>query len=686
MSEKKELILERKFLGCGAVGAVSINDTLENWIRNKDQRVQSGAPFSFVNAKRPIFLRLQRFFYPVNSPRAMPRADQLLVWIVIASVFFLIYEGIAWLKEWPISHGLIAASSGVFLLVFGAEFMCRLYLRGVYYLKEWWWIDLTVIVSDAAILSYFFFTYYYGEPESAAAAAIAKILRLLRLFRLLRIAKLIRFIGQRRNLARMARRFSPYPLAVLFTVCWVAFFGICLLLLTSLYFGSDPGMIVRLLYGEVASIIGFLANPGVENPALRIAIMLVALLIAALILNVSGLLFVPILDRLKARRAELENEVFLANHIVICLNDYDSFAGMLEEFIRVFRGYAAREVIVLVSEDTKLPEEDSADSRLRFIKGNLSSVGLWSKAYPDRADAIIVLGEGEIPTDDLPVLIRTADQSELRQVPIFAVSAEGSEVTRKIASGDPLFRVISVSAVELQETVRQMAWDRTSLQYALLNRLIMLFDDKVGFPTLSERTGSTEPAARLEALLASMADDKFTVERNDRFSIRLVPGEENAEVNEVHMMQAVGAALQQDPAAASNTNIFLYVATLDLLRWNDIFAADKNKHVSVFAIELALPLAIYHEMEMPGALDCWVAEKDHLLEFVLAPKRENRWHSASDVAQLLPSDVRENLQVLAIRSGSDRATRHEIFANGINSRIRISSGDVALARPAGDKL
>lgn len=659
---------------------MSISDTLETWVRGKDIRVQSGAPFQFINAKRPFFLRLQRIFYPINSPRTMPKADQVLIWFVLASVALLIYEGIAWYKNWATNPWLIATTSGLFLIVFGGEFLCRLYLRGTHFLKEWWWVDLPVIIADATILGYFIVTYFLGSPEGAAAAAIAKVLRLLRLFRLLRIAKLLRFIGQRRNLARVIRRFLPYPLAVVFTLGWVVFFGLCLLLLTSIYFGSEPGAIITLLLDEVRSIIGFLVAPETESPALRTAIQLAALVIAAMVLNVAGLLFVPILERLKARREELENEVLLANHVVICLNEYDAYEGMLEEFLRVFRQYAQREVIILMPENENHPEEDDADAGLKFIKGNLSSVGLWSKAHPDRADAIIVLGQGKVPADDLHILIRTPDQSELRKIPIFAVTQGATGVSRKTASGDSLFEVIDLSDQALQDTVRDMAWDRTSLQYALLNRLVTLFDDKVGFPILSERSGSTERAERLETLLNELSEDKYEVERNERHSIRLIPKDNDAEVNEVHMVRAVATALSQDPEAASGTNLFLYVETLDLLRWNDIFAADPNKHVSVFAIELALPLAIYHEMEMPGALDGWVAAPDDLIEHRLAPKRENRWHSAADVTQLLPPEQREGSQVLAVRTGTGRRMRHEVFANGINSRIRISTDDVALIK------
>lgn len=662
---------------------MSVIDSLENWTRGKDQRVQSGAPFTFVSAKRPTFLRLQRLFYPINSPRTMPKADQILVWFVLASVFLLIYEFVVFLKGWPTNPWLIVSSSAVFLIIFGAEFLCRLYLRGSSYLKEWWWVDPPVILADAAIVGFFAYTYFFGAPEGAAAAMAVKVLRLLRLFRLLRIAKLVRFIGQRRNLMRTVRRYSPYPLAVIYTLLWVLFFALCLLILTSLYFGSDPGTIIVLLWGEIKSIIGFLVSPETDNPTLKVAIQLAALLMATMILNVAGLLYVPILDKLQARRAELENEVFLANHVVICLNDYENFEGMLEEFLRVFRQYASRDVIVLLPEGTNHPDEENADARLRFVKGNLASVGLWSKAFPDRADAVIVLGEGDIPTDDLPVLIRTADQNELRPLKIFAVSSNGPGVSRRFASGDPLFEIIEVHSDPLQEKVRDMAWDRTSLQYGLLNRLIMLFDDRVGFPTLSERTGSTEPAERMKAILNARSEGKFAVEWNERHSLKLTPNSDDAEVNEVHMMQAVGEACREAAHAARNTNIFLYVETLDLLRWNDIFAADKDNNVSVFAIELALPLAIYHEMEMSGALDGWVASKADLHEFELRPRRDNRWHSATDVALLLPADHRSDFQVLAVRKGTGGAARYEIFANGINNKVRISSGDVAICRDIG---
>lgn len=616
----------------------------------------------------------------------MPAIDKIVLPFVVLSVLLIVFEALNWWfggRDYP-TFQLI--TSAIFLMVFVPEFLVRSYLRGTTYLRTWGWIDLLVILADWATVVLFVIVTFFDHGETPWVLVFTKILRLLRLFRLLRITKLIRYFGQRRHIVRYVRRLLPYPLAVLLSFGWIAVAAILLLFAASAIFQLSPVQLVEYLLNELQSVLSVSEGQlGQSDPTVKLMVQLTALFIAAMIFNIFGLVFVPILDRLKLRRTEIESESLLANHVVIVLNEYDAFEGSLEEFLRVFREYAGRDVIVLMERERHHKEEEQSHPQIRFLKGSLSSPGLWAQAHPDRADAVVVLGTGDIDPLDYPVLVRTPEQTRLKPIPIFIVKDEEGQPARRNGLGAGLCDLIEVPFGTMDKRMHDNSWDQSSLQYALFERLISQLDPRVGFPILRSPGDDQQVAAEIERALLVEADGRFSVDRNGQNVKISVEDVGVLEANEIHMIQALSQVLLDFSSRADAVNFFVYVETLQLLAWNDVFAEDGFDNVTVFAIELSTPLAIFHEMEFEGALDAWFAEPGELDEVAVPSLRKQSWFSMARLRQILPEEYR-NQDVLAIASAPGGGRKHKVFLDRTSHRLQVQAGDVAVMgpRPSGN--
>ena len=381
--------------------------SLESFTKRWDTEVFKAVPESQSTDPTRIFRYLDKTFYPVSGLRLMPSVDRFIAFAIMASVCIVVLELMGTDEKAIIGPKLLFAASSAFFVVFLAEFVIRTYLRRTAYLSRWGWIDFMILMAEGFVLATFaVFFFVSGDPREEFL--LARALRALRLVLIIRLGRVVKLLTQRRYILRRLRLFVPLIWA-LFRTCVLVALIVALLWFLAVSFSPRPSSEVTAgIWEAIKSILNLQNLLSEQTDTITASVtLLAAFVIASIALNVFGFLFVPIFEREKAKRQLLERDLLLFEHVVICVNDFQQFGGTLEEFVRVFRKYADRDVVILMGEDDSSEIEELANKHLSFHKGDVMSVGLWAKAAPERASAIILLGTSDLEPEDYAVHLGT---------------------------------------------------------------------------------------------------------------------------------------------------------------------------------------------------------------------------------------------------------------------------------------
>lgn len=581
-----------------ALIAVMLFDPLSSaWLQERDNAIRSKpAPEYFRDSW------LLRQFYPSTRKSKLPTADKVMIWVIIIGVVLVIYEFGTLLSLFPEDDTMIAYGTCILLFFFVCEFVLRFWMKGFAYMQPWGGIDLLVILVDLTTVIIFFnllANLPFAQALSIDSPEGGAVLRLLRVARLFRTLKLVRYAFEKQRRVLFWRRLWPHFKALL---------GLSLVILTIVFFFGSLISIARdqspiegwrKIIAQVFDNLG--GNDGSEPFALAAAI-----LIIAAIANMIAIFYAPIMERIKIEQKNIENIDLLEGHVIICLNDPDEYEGFLEELFYVFNHSADRQVFVL--EDGAESIDLSAWQNITVVRGDKQDPGTWRRCVASSADALVLLGTHEILTEsDFHNFMCPGGRRSDGSAVIFNIVNEGQDYHRKKLG--PNADKVQVHLNSLIKVIERNVWRRNSLQFSYLHKLTDEFEDVVEFPDLSAFSGKEEDAEAFRGILENLLGISVLRRGNnlllDLTSDSNAPEKAPEELLELRRLEAVISAINEHPDLASESCVFAYVAAFGLIGRNADLSDSPDKHLSVFAIEFAAALSLFHELIAPGILKGW---------------------------------------------------------------------------------
>lgn len=545
---------------------------------------------------------LLRQFYPSTRKSKLPAADKLMIWVIIIGVLLVIYEFGALLSLVPEDDAMIAYATCILLFFFVFEFVMRFWMKGFAYMLPWGGIDLLVILVDLTTVIIFFNLLAYlpfEQPLSIDSPEGGAVLRLLRVARLFRALKLVRYAFEKQRRVLFWRRAWPHLKALL---------GLSIVILTIVFFFGSLISIARdqspiegwrAIIAQVFDNLG--GNDGSEPFALAAAV-----LIIAAIANMIAIFYAPIMERIRIEQKNIDNLDLLEGHVIICLNKAEKYEGFLEELFYVFNHSADRQVFVL--EDGAESVDLTAWQNITVVQGDKQDPGTWRRCAASSADALILLGTHEILTEsDFHNFMCPGGRRLDGNAVIFNIVDQGQGYSRKPLG--PNADQVQVHLKSLIDVIERNAWRRNSLQFSYLHKLTDEFEDVVEFPDLSAFSGQEEATETFRGVLEEALGINVLRRGNnlllDLTSENDAPEKVSEELLEFRRLETVISAINEHPDLASESCVFAYVAAFELIDRNADLSDNPDAHLSVFAIEFAAALSLFHELIAPGILKGW---------------------------------------------------------------------------------
>ncbi len=589
------------------------------WLQTRDDAIRAkDVPERF----RDGFLT--QLFYPPNRKNRMPPIDKFLIWVVLLAVLASLYElGAGYCVTGtdgtkcllPPDDTMLTMATVGFLILLGSEFALRFAMKGFQYMWPCGLIDLTVILLDLAILALqlgWIDVSSFMAEDPAQAAAVVMFLRLLRVARLLRALKLVRYMFEPKKRRLFWRKLKPHIKALSALTLIVMTIALTFGAIISVLNGNSPREGWQLVMSQV---INNLSGGDGEEPFAVIA----AVLIIAALANMIAILYAPIMSRIREEQRETENLDLLEEHIIICLNDAKTYEGFIEELAHVFGNAADRDVFVIT--ESKDQEIDTGYvPRLKVIRGEMDDPATWRDCAAGSAELIILLGAHNVLTDmDYARFLSPGGGSH--KAPSLVVRMDtpgpkdketslGYERRQLIENVD----LVVLSRDKLIKAIEENAWSRWSLQYAYLHKLTDEYEEKLEFPDLGRITGDEAAAARITSLIEEDTGKTCTRRKHNMLVDPTKKADETIQtaLEEYHDLEAIISILWAHPADAKATCVFAYVAAFELVGRNADLADYNNAHLSVFAVEFAAALAIFHETMIPRVLMGWLSDWENI--------------------------------------------------------------------------
>ncbi|SFR10438.1 ion transporter [Poseidonocella sedimentorum] len=572
------------------------------WLQARDDAIRSKPV--------PEYFRdswLLRQLYPSTRKSKMPPADKVLICVILFGVVLVIYEIGTILSILPEDESMIAYATCFLVLIFVFEFVLRFWMKGFAYMLPWGGIDLLVILVDFATIIIFFDLFAslpFGKVLSVNSPEGAAVLRLLRVARLFRSLKLVRYAFEKQRRVLFWRSVLPHVKALL---------GLTLIILTIVFLFGCVISIARSqspIEGWKAIISQVFNNLGGGKGSEPFALAAAVLIIAA-IANMIAIFYAPIMERIRIEQRSIENLDLLEGHVIVCLNDADKYEGFLEELFYVFNRSADRQVFML--EDGAEDIDLSGWQNISKIRGDKQDPGTWRRCAASSADALVLLGTHDLLKEsDFHNFMCPGGRRTGGRAVIFNIVNEGEGYLRKQLG--PHADIIQIQLDSLIQVIERNAWRRNSLQFAYLHKLTDEFEDVVEFPDLSAFSGQEEAAEIFRGLLQEALGIEV-VRRGNNLLLDLTSASDASddvpeELLEFRRLETVISAINQHPNLASESCVFAYVAAFELIDRNADLSNNPDAHLSVFAIEFAAALSLFHELISPGVLKGWFSNWD----------------------------------------------------------------------------